>query len=335
MRTSKRILNWDLSAGKPEPLIEAEAVITLFYHMQRVAPQVWSDLITRTSSATTREDLMKTVAEWATEWRFCGPTGLTEWAFLVGIASAESIPIPFRPLRDLPNGHYLALPPVVDQATARRLMSAAARVLVDIETAKAVFSATVTPVPYGPYHLLGDFGRSSSDHVDTYASARWRLTLYRRSIRQRCAALNPENLRTARPLRITVEFLETDPAADVLMKGITRLLENQVFRHADASSQPTRSRRSSVNESEQVTDVIWFIRYQILLESLSEISRTANKFIRNDSADHPRTCDRGTVERRVRDVAETLGIVLRAPDRGGRPIGKKDAQQRSRPSKNR
>src|ERR1035437_8334108 len=156
MSTRKRILNWDLSAGKPEPLIEAEAVITLFYHMQRVAPQVWSDLITRTSSATTREDLMKTVAEWATEWRFCGPTGLTEWAFLVGIASAESIPIPFRPLRDLPNGHYLALPPVVDQATARRLMSAAARVLVDIETAKAVFSATVTPVPYGPYHLLGD-----------------------------------------------------------------------------------------------------------------------------------------------------------------------------------
>jgi hypothetical protein len=41
MPADKRILNWDVSAGKPEPLIEAEAVITLFYYMQRVAPQVW------------------------------------------------------------------------------------------------------------------------------------------------------------------------------------------------------------------------------------------------------------------------------------------------------
>ena len=198
MSTSKRILNWDLSAWKLEPLIEAETVITLFYHMQRVAPQVWSDLITRTSSATTREDLAKAVAAWATEWRFCGPTGLTEWAFLVGIASAKSIPIPVRPLRDLPNGHYLALPPVVDQATARRLTSAAGRVLVDIETAKAVVSGMVTPVPHGPYLLLGDFGQSSSDHVDEYVPARWYLTLYRRAIRKRIAALNPRDLRSAR-----------------------------------------------------------------------------------------------------------------------------------------
>jgi hypothetical protein len=93
-------------------------------------------------------------------------------------------------------------------------MSAAGRVLVDIETAKAVFSGTVTPVPHGLYLLLGDFGRSCSDHVDNYASARWRLTFYRRSIRKRCAALNPQNLRTARLLRITVEFFESDPAAD-------------------------------------------------------------------------------------------------------------------------
>ena len=57
MRTSKRILNWDLSAAKAEPLVEAEAVIILFYYMQRVVPQVWSDLIARTSSAPTKEDL--------------------------------------------------------------------------------------------------------------------------------------------------------------------------------------------------------------------------------------------------------------------------------------
>lgn len=214
-------------------------------------------------------------------------------------------------------------------------MSAAARVLVDIETAKAVFSGTVTPVPHGPYLLLGDFGRSSSDHVDTYASARWRLTLYRRSIRQRCAALNPENLRTARPLRITVEFLEADPTADELMEGITRAVGDQVRQHANAAIQRTKSGRSSVNEREQVRNVIWFIRYQILLESLSEIGRTANQFIRNDSADHPRNCDRGTVERGVRDVAEELGVVRRPPGLGGRPIGRKDSQRRSRPSKNR
>jgi hypothetical protein len=335
MPAGKRILNWDVSAGKPEPLIEAEAVITLFYHMQRVAPQVWSDLITRTSSATTREDLMKTVAEWAGGWRLCGPTGPTEWALLIGLASASSIPIPSGAMRDLPNGHRLTLPPVVDQATGRRLTSAAGRVLVDIETAKAVVSGMVTPVPHGPYLLLGDFGQSSSDHVDEYVPARWYLTLYRRAIRKRIAALHPRDLRSARRFRITVEFPETDPAADVLMNGITRLLENQVFQHADAGSQPTRSRRSSVNESEQVSDVIWFIRYQILLESLSEIGRTANKFIRNDSADHPRTCDRGTVERRVRDFAERLGIVLRCPGRGGRPIGKKDSRLRNRPSNNR
>ena len=68
MRTSKRILNWDLSAAKAEPLVEAEAVIILFYYMQRVVPQVWSDLIARTSSAPTKEDLEKAVAAWAVKW---------------------------------------------------------------------------------------------------------------------------------------------------------------------------------------------------------------------------------------------------------------------------
>ena len=335
MPADKRILNWDLSAWKLDPLIEAETVITLLYHMQTAAPQVWSDLITRTNSVNNQQDLVNSVTAWADRWQLCGPTGPTEWALLIGLASARSIPIPSGPLRDLPNGRYLALPPVVDQATARRLTSASGRALVDIETAKAVVSGMVTPVPLRPYLVPGDFGRLGSDHVVEYEPVRWCLTLYRRAIRKRIAALNPRELRCARRLRITVEFPETDPASAVLMKGITSLLEDQVFQHADAGFQPTRSGRSSFNESEQVRDVIWFIRYQILLESLSEISRTANKFIRNDSADHPRTCDRGTVERRVRDFAEKLGIVLRCPGRGGRPIGKKDAQQRSRPSKNR
>ena len=335
MPASKRILNWDLSTGKPEPLIEAEAVITLFYHLQRVAPQVWSDLITRTSSATTREDLMKTVAEWAGGWRLCGPTGPTEWALLIGLASARSIPIPSGAMRDLPNGHRLTLLPVVDQATGRRLTSAAGRVLADIQTAKAVVSGMVTPVPHGPYLLLGDFGQSSSDDVDGCVPARWRLTFYRRSIRKRCAAFNSQHLITAQPLRITVEFSEAGPTADELLEGITKAVGDQVRQHANAAVQRTKSGRSSVNEREQVRNVIWFIRYQILRESLSEIGRTANQFIRENSADHPRTCDRGTVARGVRHVAHDLGVVPRTPERGGRPIGRKDAQQRSRPNKNR
>jgi hypothetical protein len=139
MSTSKRILNWDLSAGKPEPLIEAEAVITLFYHMQRVAPQVWSDLITRTSSATTREDLMKTVAEWAGGWRLCGPAGPTEWALLIGLATVKAV-------LSVP---AIQLPPNVDificicadprlSLTHRRIVSAR-RLLIGIDAARSMF----------------------------------------------------------------------------------------------------------------------------------------------------------------------------------------------------
>jgi hypothetical protein len=335
MSTIKRILNSDLAVGKSQPLIQAEAVITLFYHMQSVAPHVCSDLIMRTSAARIPEDLKKAVAEWAVEWGLCGPAGPTEWALLIGLGTAKSIPIPSGAMRDLPNGDYLTLPPVVDQATGRRLTSAAGRVLVDIETAKAVFSGMVTPVPHGPYLLLGDFGRSSSDHVDRYVPAHWRLTLYRRSIRKRCAALNPQPLMTARPLRITIEFSETNPAVDELIEKVTRAIGDQVRQHTSAAIQLTRCGRPSVDKREQVRNVIWFIRHQILRESLSEIGRTANKFIRNDSADHPRTCDRGTVARGVRHVAEVLGVVLRIPERGGRPIGRKDSQRRNRPSKNR
>src|ERR1035437_9418841 len=100
MSADKRILNWDVSAGKPEPLIQAEAVVTLFYYMQRIAPLVWSDLISRTSSATTQEDVEKAVAAWAGKWRLCGPAGPTEWALLIGLDSANSIPIPSGAMRD-------------------------------------------------------------------------------------------------------------------------------------------------------------------------------------------------------------------------------------------
>src|ERR1035441_166876 len=185
MLADKRILNWDLSAWKLEPLVQAETVITLFYHMQTVAPQVWSDLIVRTNSVTNQQDLVNSVTAWADRWQLCGPTGPTEWALLIGLASARSIPIPSGPLRDLPNGRSLALPLGVDQATARHLTSGSGRALVDIETAKAVVSGMGTPVPLRPYLLPGPFGRNGSDPVVGYEPVRWCLTLYRRAIRKR------------------------------------------------------------------------------------------------------------------------------------------------------
>ena len=87
--TSKRILSWDLSAWKLEPLIEAETVITLLYHIQAVAPQVLSDLITRTSSATNQQDLANAVTAWAVGWRLCGLTGPPGWALLIGLAQGR------------------------------------------------------------------------------------------------------------------------------------------------------------------------------------------------------------------------------------------------------
>src|ERR1035437_8195718 len=147
MPASKRILDWDLSAWKPEPLIQAEAVVTLFYYMQRVAPQVWSDLITQASSATTQEDLEKAVAVWTAKWRLCGPTGPTEWALLIGFATAKAV-------LSVP---AIQLPPNVDificicadprsSLTHRRIVSAR-RLLVGIDVARSMFFAsTLTPI---------------------------------------------------------------------------------------------------------------------------------------------------------------------------------------------
>jgi hypothetical protein len=240
MRTSKRILNWDLSAGKPEPLIEAEAVITLFYHMQRVAPQVWSDLITRTSSATTREDLEKAVAAWAVKWSFCGPAGPTEWALLIGVATARAV-------LSVP---AIKLPPNVDificicvdprsSLTHRRIVSAW-RLLVGIDVARSMFFASprgsvccqqpgtapgCIPIPI--------FRESFSDNRSWFLFSRWCFTLYRRSIRNKFAALKGGHTVATRPLDIAVEFAErliwspaTDPAGYALMDKVRTAIEN-------------------------------------------------------------------------------------------------------------
>ena len=142
MPASKRILDWDLSDWKPEPLIQAEAVITLFYYMQRVAPQVWRDLITQASSATTEEDLEKAVAAWAVKWWLCGPAGPTEWALLMGVATAKAALS--APAIQLPLNVDIFICVCADpraSLTHRRIVSAR-HLLIDIDVARSMFFAS-------------------------------------------------------------------------------------------------------------------------------------------------------------------------------------------------
>src|ERR1035441_9739443 len=236
MPASKRILNWDLSAGKPEPLIEAEAVITLFYYMRTVAPQVWPDLIARTSSATTQEDLEKAVAAWAAKWSLCGRAGPAEWALLIGVATAKAV-------RSVPAIH---IPPNADilicifaesrsPLVHRRIVSTARRLLIGIDAARSMFFASTAasvhrqepdaapaciPIPI--------FRESFSDNRSWFLFSRWCFTLYRRSIRNKFAALKGGCPVTTRPLDIAVEFAErliwspaTDPAGNELMDKVS------------------------------------------------------------------------------------------------------------------
>ena len=341
MSTSKRILNWDLSAGKPEPLIEAEAVITLFYHMQRVAPQVWSDLITRTSSATPREDLMKTVAEWAGGWRLCGPTGPTEWALLIGLASAKAV-------LSVP---AIQLPPNVDificicadprsSLTHRRIVSAR-RLLIGIDAAKSMFFAS-TPTPVRcqqvgaapgdiPIPLLRE---SSSDHRSWFLFSRWCFTLYRRSIRNKFAALKGDHTVATRLLDIAVEFAErliwspaTDPAGYALMDKVSTAIE-ELRQQLHAASSPMVSSGQPTTDRDRTRNIIWFIRHTIGGESFTKIAQTANKYLENESDNYPAECDRGTVAHGIRLARQVLGVVGRPADRGGRPIGRQGSKPR-------
>jgi hypothetical protein len=110
--TRSRVLNLDLLAWKPGPLAEAEAVITFLSYVQVIAPQVWSDLITRAESATTPGDLPKAAKAWAAEWRLCGPTGPTEWAGVdlildidLNLREQPSVADEVSILWQAPNGH--------------------------------------------------------------------------------------------------------------------------------------------------------------------------------------------------------------------------------------
>jgi hypothetical protein len=341
MPASKRILNWDLSAGKPEPLIEAEAVITLFYYMRTVAPQVWSDLIDATATATTQADFVRSVAAWAVAQGFCGPTGPTQWALLIGIPTAKSIRVPkvksifpgtvVNLLRD-----GCLLLPISSESTYftnyRRLISAARRLLIGIESAKARFFGTVPNAPPKGLcilHLHGDHDRSSSNRPHRYASARWCFTLYRRSIRNKFAALKGGCPVTTRPLDIAVEFAErliwspaTDPAGNELMDKVSTAIE-ELRQRFKAAISPMVSGEQPTTDRDRIRNIIWFIRHTIGGTSFTKIGQTADKFLENESGYYPAECDRGTVARGICLAAHELGVIVRPADRGGRPVGRK------------
>ena len=340
MRTSKRILNWDLSAAKAEPLVEAEAVIILFYYMQRVVPQVWSDLIARTSSAPTKEDLEKAVAAWAVKWWLCGPAGPTEWALLIGVATARavlSVPVIHMP----PSAHSLICIFTESRSslTHRRIVATARRLLIGIDGAKSMlFASTPTPVRCQQAGAaLGDIPiptlrKSSSDHRSWFS--RWCFTLYRRSIRSKFAALKGGHIVATRPLDIAVEFPErlvwspaTDPAGFKLMDKV-RTAIGKLRQQLPAASSPMVSSEQPTTDEERTRNIVWFARHTFGGDSFTKIGQTAAKFLENEPGYYPAECDRGTVARGFRLARHELGVVARPLDRGGRPTGRKGTHKR-------
>src|ERR1035441_5389253 len=301
MPASKRILNWDLSAGKPEPLIEAEAVITLFYYMRTVAPQVWPDLIARTSSATTQEDLEKAVAAWAAKWSLCGRAGPAEWALLIGVATAKAV-------RSVPAIH---IPPNADILICIFAESRSP----SVHRQEPDAAPACIPIPI--------FRESFSDNRSWFLFSRWCFTLYRRSIRNKFAALKGGCPVTTRPLDIAVEFAErliwspaTDPAGNELMDKVSTAIE-ELRQRFKAAISPMVSGEQPTTDRDRIRNIIWFIRHTIGGTSFTKIGQTADKFLENESGYYPAECDRGTVARGICLAAHELGVIVRPADRGG------------------
>src|ERR1039457_891927 len=305
MRTSKRILNWELSAAKAEPLVEAEAVIILFYYMQRVVPQVWSDLIARTSSAPTKEDLEKAVAAWAVKWWLCGPAGPTEWALLIGVATARAVLS--VPVIQLPPSADILICIFTESRSSlphRRIVATARRLLIGIDAAKSMFFAsTTTPVRCqqagaAPRDIpIPTLRESSSDHRSWFS--RWCFTLYRRSIRSKFAALKGGCPVTTRPLDIAVEFAgrliwspATGPAGNELMDKVSTAIE-ELRQRFKAAISPMVSGEQPTTDRDRTRKIIWFIRHTIGGKSFTKIGQTADKFLENESGYYPAECDRG------------------------------------------
>jgi hypothetical protein len=342
MSVNKRIPEWDLSVAKAEPLVEADAVITLFCYMQRVAPQVWSDLITQASSAATKEDLEKTVAAWAVKWWLCGPAGPTEWALLIGFATARAV-LSVATIQLPPSANILICIFTESRSSLihRRIVATARRLLIGTDAARSMFFAS-TPTPVRcqqagaapgdiPIPLLRE---SSSDHRSWFLFSRWCFTLYRRSIRNKFAALKGSCTVATRPLDIAVEFGErlvwspaTDPAGFKLMDKVRTAIE-KLRQQLHAASSPMVSSGQPTTDQDGTRNIVWFIRRTIAGESLTKIAQTANKFLENEPGYYPAECDRGTVARGIRLAAHELGVVARPLDRGGRPTGRKGTRKK-------
>jgi len=127
---------------------------------------------------------------------------------------------------------------------------------------------------------------------------------------------------------------EADPTASELMKAAKTATNEELRHQINTVVKPVVSSRQLILKPNVVRDSMWFVRYQILEESRSHISQTANKFLESDPGDHPANCDRGTVARGIERFAHQLGVVLRPPDRGGRPTGRKDCHPRHVSQKN-
>ena len=149
--------------------------------------------------------------------------------------------------------------------------------------------------------------------------------LYLRMIRKQLATVKGDDF-LMRPLDLPVEIAAkrfvwspaTDPTRGKLMDAIVRATEEEVYQQPNTIS-PNLLGRQSLTSVFSDHPLVWFIRYQILFESFSDIAKTANKYFQDVSADHLPRLDRGTVARGVRHVAEVLGVALRPPDHGGRP----------------
>ena len=288
MPADKRIPAWDLSAAKVEPLVEAEAVITLFYHMQSVAPQVWSDLITRTSSATTEEDLEKAVAAWALKWWLFGPAGPTEWALLIGVATARAV-------LSVP---AIQLPPDVDificicadprsSLTHRRIVSAR-HLIIDIDVARSMFFASprASVCCQQPGTAPASFRESSSDHRSWFLFSRWCFTLYRRTVRNRFAALRGGRSSATRLLEVAIELAArqfiwspaTDPAGFKLMDKV-RTSIGKLRQQLPAASSPMVSIGQPTMDQDRTRNIVWFARHTFGGDSFTKMVRLGNLWV--------------------------------------------------------
>lgn len=351
MKLSTRVVrHWDLAPCKPEPITEAEAVVTFLYYLQVIAPYVWDDLIERARVASTQGDLARVVAAWAMEWRLCGPSGPTEWAVLIGVATAKVMLA--VPRVHVPTGRDFLIPIFAEHASSpsihRRIASAARRLLISRDTAKSMcFASAPVPDDRSEPGEASDsipiliFRKSPPDPISTPRFFRWCLTLYRRRIRKGCTAFKLQHPQVTHSTRITANLAatwddsatETDPSVNELLDKIIRAVGEQVRQHDHGCVPPTVFEQRPAIPRNRTRNVIWFIRYQIVKESATKIGQHANKFIENEPGDHPASCDRGTVVRGIRLAAQELGVVPRTTDRGGRPPGKKDSWPRRREKK--